>query len=110
LVETEPQSLSIPELGLAYDQLIRAFAELEKNGKFVAAAHVAAAIEAIDPHKHGQPTTAGPAPVSDAISCLAEKMHEAFGEAAEAVARRQLISSCGATLSAWAAITNRLSV
>jgi hypothetical protein len=107
LVETTPHSLTIPELGLAYDNLIRALAELEKIGEFVAAAHVAAAIEAIDPTQRGASAPADPA--SDVISHFAEKMREAFGDAAEAVARRQLIPSGGATLLAWAAITNRLS-
>jgi hypothetical protein len=107
LVETTPNSLTIAEIGLAYDNLIRALAELEKIGEFVAAAHVAAAIEAIDPQKRAQSATTDPAP--DIISHFAEKMREAFGDAAEAVARRQLIPSGGATLLAWAAITNRLS-
>lgn len=98
----------IMTLSAVHEQLVDALARLENAGHHTAAAHLVAAIEALesDIGISFDDDVAGIGRHSVAI--LARRMTEDFGERAEEVARGQLSDATGQARLAWTAIVKRL--
>lgn len=93
-----------PPLAALHRVLSDALAELERVGEFTAAAHLVAALDALECSSEARRD----ATADGAVTVLARRMRDSFGEGAEAVARRQLGAATGNSLTAWAAIVNEL--
>lgn len=101
--------IPVSKLSDIYGALAEALPQLERLGEVVAAAHLAAALDAVE-------ASLGKAALEEraeqggysVISYLAGRMREKFGDRAEGVARRQLTGAIGPTLIVWAAIVNEI--
>lgn len=102
--------LHAADLAALHQSLAEALGEMERLGEFTAAAHLTAALDLIEDLMDAR--AAGMKAVAEArnsaVFIIARQMLDVFGDRAEAVARRQLASAVGASLTSWAAIVNEI--
>lgn len=104
MIMTEPA----PTLARLRDRLTALLGELERLGRAVAAAHVVAAIDAIEAELEGRHVPVFAHDSDAGVAEMARAMAAGFGTRAEAVARRQLDAAEGLARVAWAAIVQAL--
>ncbi len=101
----EPSSAA---LNAIYRQLLDQLPRLDRLGEHVAAAHLAAAIDALEDRLELAERDRSQRPGPDPMDVMATKMFERLGERAAAVSRAQMSDATGQTLLVWASITSRL--
>jgi hypothetical protein len=101
----EPSSAA---LNAIHRQLLDQLPRLDRLGEHIAAAHLAAAIDALEDRlelaERDRSQRLGP----DPMDVMATKMFERLGDRAAAVSRAQMSDATGQTLLVWASITSRL--
>ena len=89
-------------------EMLDHLSELDRLGEHVAAAHLTAAIDALEERSEAAGMTPTRDRRNDPVEVMAYGLVEKFGDRATRVARRQLEGASGDTLLVWAAIVSRV--
>lgn len=106
-VPADPDATPPIELVAVHYQLTQQLATLDRVGEHIAAAHLLAAIDAIEDRLDTSGGDRAPGQGSR-IELLTRNIVDRFGDRALDVSREQLGRASGTTHVVWAAITNRL--
>ncbi|WBO21110.1 hypothetical protein [Sphingomonas abietis] len=90
-------------------QMLGILGRLDHYGEHIAAAHLVAALDALDDRLEARLGEQRPASTEDRpLDHFARAMIDRFGDRAEAVARAQLVAASGDAMLAWATIIGHL--
>lgn len=89
-------------------QMMRLLGQLDQCGEHVAAAHLVAALDALDDRLETPAEDRATAAPERPIDQFSRVLIEHFGDRAEAVAREQLACSSGDAMLTWVAIIGRM--
>lgn len=89
-------------------QMFRLLGQLDQCGEHIAAAHLVAALDALDDRLDTPAADRADASPERPVDHFARVLIEHYGDRAEAVAREQLACSSGDAMLTWAAIVARM--
>jgi len=105
--------MTLPQLHLSavtrlHGELLAQLAHLDQLGEHVAAAHLAAAIDALEERLDRPHTERVRDSKDDPVEAMARGLIARFGEQATDAARHQMHGAAGQVLLVWAAIASRI--
>jgi len=101
------ESTSPPSVTQLHRQMLDQLVELDQLGEHVAAAHLTAAIDALEERLDAR-TTHPRDRRTDPVEAMAHGLIERFGKRAAEVSRLQMRGASGQTFLVWAAISSRI--